>query len=80
MAKDEQEQPAVNFGFDPNKTPVLLVDGYMIGSNENFVILNFSQAMIDGSQQNIVARLAMLPDQAKEFVAKLNDHIEKFEV
>jgi hypothetical protein len=52
----------------------------MIGSNENFVTLNFSQAMIDGSQQNIVVRLAMLPAQAKEFVAKLNDHIEKFEV
>jgi hypothetical protein len=80
MAKDEQAQQEVNFNFDPNKTPVLLVDGYMIGSNENFVILNFSQAMIDGNQQNIVARLALLPNQAKEFVAQLNDHIEKFEV
>lgn len=79
MAAQDDEKK-VNFGFDPNKTPVLLVDGYMIGSNQNFVILNFSQAMIDGNQQNIVARLALLPDQAKEFVAKLNDHIEKFEV
>jgi hypothetical protein len=80
MAKDEPTQQSINFNLDPNRAPVLLVDGYMIGSNENFVTLNFSQAMIDGSQQNIVVRLAMLPAQAKEFVAKLNDHIEKFEV
>jgi hypothetical protein len=79
MKQDDQAK-TINFNLDPNKTPLLLVDGYMIGSNDNFVILNFSQAMADGNQQNIVARLAMMPGQAKEFVKQLNDHIEKFEV
>lgn len=80
MNSNNNSKPPVNFNIDPNRTPLLLIDSYMIGSNENLVILNFAQAVLDGKQQNIVARLALLPKQAKEFIRNLNDHLEKFEV
>jgi hypothetical protein len=42
--------------------------------------LNFAQASVDGTQQNIITRVALTPAQAKELLANLSDHIEKFEV
>lgn len=69
----------VNFNLDPNKTPVYFVDGFLISSNPNTVMLNFAQAVFDGQQQNVVARVALTVPQAKEFLKTLNDHIEKFE-
>jgi hypothetical protein len=36
--------------------------------------------VLGDNQQNIVARVALSPPQAKEFLKNLNDHIEKFEV
>lgn len=77
---DGKDQKPVNFNVDVNKVPVLYADGYLIGSNENVVTLNFSQAMPGADQQNIVSRVALTPAQAKEFVASLSDHIEKYEV
>ena len=75
------EKEGVNFSLDPNKTPVLFVDSYLISSNDNAVTFNFAQALVGNSnQQNIIARVALTPKQAKDFVANLNDHIEKFEV
>lgn len=78
--KDHDHTHNVNFNLDANKVPVLTVDGYLIGSNDHGITLNFSQAVPDGTQQTIVARLSMTPAQAKEFLANLNDHIEKFEI
>lgn len=75
-----QEQPQINFNINPEKTPVLAVDGYLIGSNENFVTLNFAQMLPGSTQQHVVSRVAMTPAQAKEFLEKLTDHIQKFEV
>jgi hypothetical protein len=84
MANDDDskklEQKPVNFSVDPNKTPVLHADSYLIFSNQHTVTINFAQAVIDGQQQNIVSRIALTRDQAKEFLVTLNDHIEKFEV
>ena len=74
------DKTQINFNLDPNKIKVLAVDSYLIGSNEHIVTLNFAQAVPDGTQQNIVARVSMSPTQAKEFLKNLNDHIEKFEV
>lgn len=80
MAQNDPADPkAVNFNLDPAKVPVLAVDSYLIGSNENAITLNFGQAVIESQQQNIVARVSMSLAQAKEFVQNLNDHIEKFE-
>jgi hypothetical protein len=76
---NHDEQP-INFGVDPNKVPVLFVESYLIGSNENSVTFNFAQPVLDGQQQNIVARVAMTREQAKQFLKNLNDHIEKFEL
>lgn len=75
---DDKDQQ-VNFNIDPNRAPVYFVDGYLISSNENAVTLSFSQAVTDGKQQNVVARVAMTLPQAKAFLATLNDHLEKFE-
>jgi len=77
--KNDDDQQQVNFNVDPNKTPVYFTDGYLISSNENTVTLSFAQAVNDGSQQNIVARVAMPLPQAKAFLATLNDHLEKYE-
>ena len=74
------EQPELNMSIDPNKTPVLTVDTYAIGSNEHVVTLNFAQAVIGSNQQHIVARVSLTNKQAKEFLKNLSDHIEKFEV
>jgi hypothetical protein len=76
--QDNQQQ--VNFGVDPNKTPIYFVESYLIGSSENSVTFNFAQPVIEGQQQNIVARVAMTREQAKQFLKNLNDHIEKFEL
>jgi hypothetical protein len=79
MAQDNQDNP-VNFNVDPARTPVLYADSYLIASNQHAVTLNFAQAVIDGKQQHIVARIALTPAQAKELLSTLNDHIEKFEI
>ena len=73
-------EPTMNFNVEPNKVPVLYADTYLIASSHHAVTLNFAQAVGDGTQQNIVARVAMTPAQAKEFLKNLNDHIEKFEI
>jgi hypothetical protein len=75
---DNDVQP-VNFSVDPNKTPVYFADGFVISSNEQAVSLSFSQAVADGKQQNIIARIAMTNAQSKEFLKTLNDHLEKYE-
>ncbi|HEY1063959.1 MAG TPA: DUF3467 domain-containing protein [Candidatus Saccharimonadales bacterium] len=80
MANNDDQQQPVNFGVDPNKVPLLFVESYLIGSNENSVTFNFAQPVLDGQQQNIVARVAMTREQAKQFLKNLNDHIEKFEL
>ena len=77
---NEEEQKKINFNIDPHKTPIMYADSYLISSNDNVVTLNFAQALPDPSQQNIVSRVALTRQQAKQFLANLNDHIEKFEV
>jgi hypothetical protein len=77
---DRDDQQSVDFGVDPNKVPLLFVESYLIGSNENSVTFNFAQPVLDGQQQNIVSRVAMTREQAKQFLKNLNDHIEKFEL
>lgn len=69
----------VNYSLDPNKTPVYFADGYLIVSNEQSLILNFTQQLLGGQQQNVVSRTALTLEQAKLFLKDLNDHIEKFE-
>ena len=69
----------VNFGLDPNKTPVYFADGYLLVSNEQSLVLNFTQNLFDGNQQNVISRTAMTLEQAKRFLKDLNDHLEKFE-
>jgi hypothetical protein len=76
----DQPQQNVNFSLDPNQTPVFTVDSYLISSNTNTLTLNFGQAVLDGSQQNIISRVSLTPAQAKELLGNLNDHIEKFEI
>jgi hypothetical protein len=78
--QDQDDQQPVNFGVDPSKVPLLFVESYLIGSNENSVTFNFAQPVLDGQQQNIVSRVAMTREQAKQFLKNLNDHIEKFEL
>jgi hypothetical protein len=79
MSNDE-EQKQINFNIDPNKTPIMYADSYLITSNDNVVTFNFAQALPDPAQQNIVSRVALTRSQAKQFLTNLNDHIEKFEV
>ena len=73
---DEQ----VNFNLNPDKTPTLAIDGYVIGSNNTAVDLNFAQSMLGTNQQQVVARVSLSHAQAKEFLVKLNEHLEKFEI
>jgi hypothetical protein len=69
----------VNFSLDPNKTPVYFADGYLIVSNDQSMVVNFTQNLFDGNQQNVISRTAMTLEQAKRFLKDLNDHLEKFE-
>lgn len=70
----------VNFNVDPVKTPVYYVDSYVIGSSEHALTINFAQASLVPGQQQIVSRVALTKDQAKDMVKNLQDHIEKFEL
>lgn len=78
MANDKHQD--INFNIDPLKIPVMYVDTYLIGSNQNIVTLSFAQAVPGSNQQNVISRLALTREQAKEFVKTLNDHIEKHEL
>lgn len=80
MAKVGKQDEVINFNVNPEKAAVLAVDGYLISSNENFVVLGFAQGVPGTNTQHIFSRVAMSPKQAKEFLAKLSDHIQKFEV
>lgn len=82
MSDDNQQQSPqqINFNFDPSKVPVLYVDTYLIGSNDNVVTFNFAQALPGSNQQSVVSRVALTRSQAKEFVTNLNDHIERNEI
>lgn len=80
MATKDEAENHIHFNVDMVKTPTLYVDGYLISSNENALTLNFTQAMPDPKQQQIVSRVAMTRAQAKEFAKSLQDHIAKFEV
>lgn len=73
-------EETLHFNINPDKTPLLAVDGYLIGSNEHMVTLSFAQGLPGTNQQQVVSRVAMTAKQAKEFLEKLNDHIQKFEV
>ena len=77
---DKPDEQQVNFTLNPDSTPVYQIDGYLIGSNENVVTFNFGQNVLGGNQQNIVSRVALTRQQAKEFLKNLSDHIEKYEV
>ena len=80
MAKTAKDDSVINFNVNPEKTPMFAVDGYLISSNENFVVLGFAQGVPGANHQHIFSRVAMSPKQAKEFLEKLSDHIQKFEV
>lgn len=75
----DDEQP-IQFNVDPNQVPIVFAEGYLISSSSNAVVFNFAQPVLDGQQQNIIARVAMTREQAKQFLKNLNDHIEKFEL
>lgn len=79
MNAKDQPQPA-NFNIDPAKAPVLFADTYLISSGNGMVTFNFAQSVIGGSQLNIVSRVALTPDQARDLLKNLSDHIQKFEV
>lgn len=71
---------SVDFRVDPAKTPILYSESYLISSSENSVVFNFAQPIIGAEHQNIVSRIAMNREQAKQFLKNLNDHIEKYEL
>ena len=75
-----EEKDTLHFNINPEKTPLLAVDGYLIGSNEHLLTLSFAQSLPGSNQQQVVSRVAMSAKQAREFLEKLNDHIQKFEV
>ena len=79
-ADNTKKQANINFNLNPNRTPVLYVDSYLISNNDHAVTFSFAQALPGPNQQNIVARVAMTKAQAKDFLKTINDHLEKFEV
>lgn len=80
MADKKQEQRNIQFNIDPAKTPVLYADSYLIGSNDHIVTFSFAQALPQPDQQHIVARVALTRAQAKDFLDRLSDHVQKFEL
>lgn len=80
MAKKTNDDQVINFNVNPEKVPVLAADGYLISSNENYVVLGFAQSVPGSNIQHVTSRVALSPKQAKDFLEKLSDHIQKFEV
>ncbi len=70
----------INFNLNPDNTPVLHVDSFLISHNEHTMIMNFAQALPDPKQQQIVSRVSLSRSQAREFLNTLTDHMKKFEV
>lgn len=80
MSDSNSEKRSVQFNVDPAKSPILYADSYLIGSNEHVVTFSFAQALPQHDQQHIVARVALTRAQAKDFLDRLNDHVQKFEL
>lgn len=81
MADNKNPEPRnVQFNVEPGKTPVMYADSYLIGSNEHVVTFSFAQALPQPDQQHIVARVALTRAQAKDFLDRLSDHVQKFEL
>lgn len=74
------DDASMNFSINPDQTPMFFVDTFLISSSEHALTINFAQVLPDGSQQQIVSRVAMTREQSKEFLKTLNDHIEKYEL
>lgn len=80
MADEKPEQRNIQFNVEPGKTPVLYADSYLIGSNEHVVTFSFAQALPQPDKQHIVSRVALTRAQAKDFLDRLSDHVQKFEL
>lgn len=76
----KSEQRNVQFNVEPGKTPVMYADSYLIGSNEHVATFSFAQALPQPDQQHIVSRVALTRAQAKDFLSRLSDHVQKFEL
>lgn len=75
--KDEQEPLSVN--IDAQKTPALYTDNVMITSNDDGVMLDFSQRIGPTKQQQVVARVGMSVTHARKMIQTINEHLEKYE-
>jgi len=80
MPEPTKDDQVINFNVNPENAPVLAADSYLISSNENFVVLGFAQNVPGSNVQHVVSRVAMSPRQTKEFLEKLSDHVQKFEI
>jgi hypothetical protein len=81
MNDKENQQINVNIGLDPLKTPVYLANATLISTDEHTLTLSFLQVHpAIPNQQQIISRVALSRDQAKEFAKNLEDHIQKFEL
>jgi transcriptional regulator with XRE-family HTH domain len=65
------EKNAPNFNIDPNRTPVLYADNVSLKSNANGVVFDFAQQVGPTNQYNIVSRIGMSKDHAKQVAEHL---------
>lgn len=63
--------PNINMSVDPVRTPVLYADSIHIKSDKNGVVLDFAQQIGSSNQYNVVARIGMSKDHAKDLIEHL---------
>ncbi len=68
---DEEVVQDLNINLDPARTPVLYVDSVYMKVNKNGVVLDFAQQVGPSNQYNIIARVGMSKEHAKDVVENL---------
>ena len=79
MAKSDNAQE-INLSLDPDKTPIVFADTTVVSNSGKVIVFNFAQPIGFDANKRVVARVSMGLEQAKEFIATVNDHIERNEL
>ncbi len=71
--KEKKQSQEVQINFDFGAEPILYTDSIFITSNEDGIIINFSQPQAIPTQQKVVARIGMSREHAKKFIQKISN-------
>lgn len=71
--ENQQDKPNININVNLDNTPVLYTDMIHMSTNPSGVVLDVTQRLMTSNQVQIVSRIGMSREHAKEFVKQLGN-------